>query len=74
YSPQKIETEATVDLMQIGNEYKITTIKLDTNAVVPDVDEETFLEIATNAKLSCPVSRALTGVVIKMNARLISEK
>jgi osmotically inducible protein OsmC len=72
YTPQKIETQALVDLIQIGDEYKITTIELITDATVPDVNEETFDEIVTNTKIHCPVSQALTGVVIKMEARLKS--
>ncbi len=72
YTPQKIETQAIVDLKQIGDEYKITTIELAIEAAVQDVSKETFDEIATNTKIQCPVSQALTGVVIRMDARLNS--
>ncbi len=41
-----------------------------TEAEVPGIDEETFQEQAESAKVNCPVSKALTGVQIGLEARL----
>jgi len=51
---------------------KITTIELDTEAEVPGIDEATFREQAEKTKTGCPVSKALTGTEIKLNAKLKS--
>jgi len=58
YTPESVSTEASVHLE--GGE--ITRIHLDCEATVPDIDEETFREIATAAKEGCPVSGALAAV------------
>jgi organic hydroperoxide reductase OsmC/OhrA len=41
-----------------------------TEAEVPGIDEKTFQEQAEFAKVNCPVSKALTGVEIGLEARL----
>src|SRR6266702_3394826 len=48
-----------------------TTVELNTEAEVPGIDEKTFLEYAETAKKNCPVSQALAGVDIKLNAKLV---
>ncbi len=50
--------------------FKITTIKLEAEGKVPGIDEATFLQHAEAAKKNCPVSMALTGAQIKLQARL----
>ena len=70
--PTKISTAANVSLEKVGEGFKITTIELTTEGEVPDVDEKTFLEHAETAKKNCPVSQALAGVDIKLNATLVS--
>lgn len=49
----------------------ITTIELKTEAKVPGIDEETFQENAEAAKKGCPVSQALAGADIKLQASLV---
>ena len=68
YTPTRIRTTATVHL---GEGPKITSIELDTEAQVPNLDEKTFLEAAEESKNKCPVSQALAGTEIKLNARLV---
>ena len=68
YSPESVTTNAEVSL----EDGSITTIVLTTKANVPDIDEDTFQEIAAGAKENCPVSKALAGVDIKLNASLKS--
>ena len=72
YPPTRIQTTATVHLGTVDGGPKITTIELNTEAEVPDVDEATFLKEAENSKKGCPVSKALAGVEIKLNAKLVS--
>jgi osmotically inducible protein OsmC len=70
FPPAEIRTSAAVT---IADGPTITTIELTTEAVVPGVDEKTFLEHAENAKKGCPVSKALAAVEIKLNARLVEQ-
>ncbi len=49
---------------------EITRIELNTEADVPGIDDETFQEHAETAKNNCPVSKALAGVDISLNATL----
>lgn len=72
YSPESIHTGASVHIDKTGEGFSITTIELDMEARVPGIDEKTFLEHAEAAKKGCPVSRALTGVEIKLKARLMA--
>jgi len=58
YEPERVHTEARVTL----EDGEITTIELITEATVPDIDEDEFLEIAEGAKENCPVSQALAAV------------
>jgi lipoyl-dependent peroxiredoxin len=38
--------------------------------VVPDIDEAAFIAAAEGAKANCPVSKALAGTTITLEARL----
>ncbi len=68
--PRKIETTAEVLIEKAGPGFKITTITLRTEADVPGSSEEAFRAAAEDAKANCPVSQALTGVKIGLDARL----
>jgi lipoyl-dependent peroxiredoxin len=70
FPPEQIQTSARVHLDMVDGANKITTVELDTEARVPTVDEAHFLELANTAKRTCPVSQALAGVEIKLQARL----
>ena len=50
--------------------FRISRIDLDTTADVPGIDQAAFLEQAEGAKANCPVSKALAGVDIRLEARL----
>jgi osmotically inducible protein OsmC len=50
---------------------RISTITLETEAEVPGIDEDEFLKQAEGAKQNCPVSKALAGVEIRLDARLV---
>ncbi|MFB6071273.1 MAG: OsmC family protein [Halanaeroarchaeum sp.] len=69
YDPVSVETEATITL-DVEDGPTITRSHLETVAEVEAIDEETFQEIAAGAKENCPVSRALAGVEITLDATL----
>ena len=69
---RRVSTTANVKLEMTDGGPKITTIELETEAEVPGIDEKTFQEQAEKTKTGCPVSKALTGTEIKLNARLKS--
>jgi lipoyl-dependent peroxiredoxin len=48
----------------------ITGIKLTVRGVVEGVDDETFVKLAEAAKAGCPVSQALAGTTITLDAAL----
>jgi len=67
---KRISTAATVKLEMIGGGPKITSIDLKTDAEVPGLDQGKFQEIAEQTKKTCPVSVALSGTQINLNATL----
>ena len=67
---QRVETKAGCTIAPVGPGLKITTIKLDVRATVPNIDAAKFKEIAETTKKTCPVSVALSGVDIQLNAQL----
>jgi osmotically inducible protein OsmC len=71
FTPTRIHTEARVKLDKVGDAFSITQIELDTEAEVPDLDDATFQKFALEAKQNCPLSKALTGTEIQLNAKLI---
>ena len=60
--PTSITTDAVVTLRMVEGAPTITKIDLTTVGVVPGIDEESFQQQATEAKRTCPVSRALASV------------
>ena len=73
YTPERVQTEAKVHLEKVGQGFKITKIELETKASIPNIDENEFQEQAQAAKKNCPVSQALTGTEITLNAKLMSQ-
>lgn len=72
FTVKRVHTTAKVHLGQVNNAPTITKIELNTEAEVPGLDEATFAEHAEASKKGCPVSKALAGPEIVMNAKLIS--
>ncbi|MDX1674758.1 MAG: OsmC family protein [Longimicrobiales bacterium] len=70
YSPEKVSTEARVSLVKEDEGFRINRIQLVTEATVPEISEDEFLEIAEAAKKGCPVSQALAGPEITLDATL----
>ena len=70
HPPQSVRTTAKVHLEKQVEGFAITRIELDTDAVVPGLDDAAFQGHAYAAKKGCPVSKALAGVQIGLTARL----
>jgi lipoyl-dependent peroxiredoxin len=70
HSPERIRTQAACTVERVGDGFTITTMKLKTQASVPGIDAGAFQELAKAAKEGCPVSRALAGVQIELEAKL----
>jgi osmotically inducible protein OsmC len=67
HTVETIDTSADVTF-QPGT--GITGIKLTTRAAVPGISAEEFATFADGAKTNCPVSAALTGTTITLDAAL----
>jgi len=71
FNPDHLETKASVKLEKDGEGFSITQIHLDLEARVPEIENETFQEIANAAKKGCPVSKALSSVPMELDANLL---
>jgi osmotically inducible protein OsmC len=67
---QRIETKAACTIAKEGDGFKITRMGLEVSATVAGLDEATFQRLAHATKEQCPVSVALGGVEIQLEARL----
>ena len=68
FTPTQIRTSARVHLTDGPT---ISLIELETEAEVPNLENDVFQEKVTAAKQNCPVSKALASVEIQVNARLV---
>ena len=69
YSPDQIDTIATVTMEDLATGWTMTQIHLDVIATVPDGVQCDFIDAALRAKMNCPVSRLLSAN-ISMAAKL----
>ena len=71
-TPQSLEVTADVSLGAdpADGGFKLTGIALKVVGEVEGMDEAAFLKAAEGAKAGCPVSKALTGVPITLDASL----
>ncbi len=70
HPPAELRTTAQVRLEQRPEGFRITRITLITEGEVPGVDDAEFQQLAERAKTTCPVSLALAGTEIAVEARL----
>jgi osmotically inducible protein OsmC len=70
HDPDSVSTTAEVHLDKGDSGFSISRVNLVTEAVVPGIDEDTFTQIANEAKANCPVSRALGAIEITLDATL----
>jgi lipoyl-dependent peroxiredoxin len=70
FPPDSVETSARVHLVPADGGFRISRIDLTTSADVPGIEPAAFQEQAEAAKATCPVSKALAGVDIQLEASL----
>ncbi len=72
-TPQALDVQADVSLgPDPAGGFRLTGIKLTVRGEVEGLNAEQFAKAAADAKASCPVSKALTGVDITLDAALES--
>ena len=72
-TPQALDVQADVSLgPDPAGGFKLTGIKLTVRGEVDGLNAGQFLQAAEQAKAGCPVSKALTGVDITLDAALES--
>jgi osmotically inducible protein OsmC len=70
-TPQALDVQADVSLgPDPAGGFKLTGIKLTVRGEVDGLNAEQFAQAAQAAKEGCPVSKALTGVYITLDAAL----
>lgn len=70
FEPEYVNTEASVTEDEVEDGFAITNIHLVTRAKIPQIDKQKFLEHAETAKNNCPISKALNGTKITLDADL----
>ena len=70
--PESVRTEAACTVERAEGGFRITTMKLRVRARVPGADDAAFQKAAQDTKANCPVSKALAGVDISVEATLES--
>src|SRR6266700_5927995 len=68
---KRVSTTATVKFEMVEGAPNITTIDLKTDAEVPGIDKTKFDQIAEQTRKGCPVSKALAGTQINLEAKLV---
>jgi len=71
-APRRVSTDAKVHFEKQESGWAISSIDLLTEVEVEGLDEERFKAIAEDAKKNCPVSKALAGTEIRLDAKLLS--
>src|SRR5215210_8965132 len=67
-----IDTTAKCTIDKVGEGFKVTKMRLEVRASVPNVDEATFRKIAEGTKDGCPISQVMKGnVPIELDAKLV---
>ena len=70
-TPQALDVQADVTLgPDPAGGFRLTGIKLTVRGEVDGLDAAQFAKAAADAKAGCPVSKALTGVDITLDAQL----
>lgn len=72
HPPQEIRTKASLTMVKTASGFKLSRMHLQTEGVVPDLDEAGFRTAAETAKATCPVSLLLQPGLeeIALEARL----
>jgi lipoyl-dependent peroxiredoxin len=70
HPPTRLEADAVATLDQTDAGFRITRMHLTVRGQVEGIDEAEFQQAAETAKEGCPVSNALGGVEISLDASL----
>ena len=71
-APEHLDVTSKVTLDLIDGAPSVTTSELTVSGRVPGIDQAAFDAAAADAGKNCPISRALAGVQITVNATLES--
>lgn len=71
FTPDFVDASAHVTILAQNGGFKITASHLVCQARVPGIDDAAFSQIADAAKAGCPVSQALAGTKITLEAKLV---
>jgi len=71
HPPTRLETDAVCTLDQTDAGFRITAMQLTVRGEVEGIGEEEFESAAQQASEGCPVSNALGGVEISLEASLV---
>ncbi|MBS1810846.1 MAG: OsmC family protein [Acidobacteria bacterium] len=70
-TPTRIHTTAQVRFDKVDAGFAITNITLNTEVEAPGLEDAAFQQHAQEAKMNCPVSKALAGTQINLQAKLL---
>ncbi len=73
FTPEYVDATAHVTVAPHEGGFKITKSHLVCEAKVPGIDAATFVRHADAAKAGCPVSQALAGTEITLEAKLAAK-
>ena len=71
FKPDYIDATAHVTILPQDGGFRVTKSHLVCEAAVPGIDSETFMRHVEAAKDGCPVSQALAGTTITLDAKLV---
>ena len=72
FTADELNVDAVLVIEKKEAGFEITGTTLNLEGKVPGISEDKFLELANNAKVGCPVSKALKAIDIQLNAKLLS--
>ena len=68
--PTRLQARSHVAIEKVEGDWAVTWIRLEVEANVPGASRGDFDRLAEDAKVNCPISRALRAVPITLEARL----
>ncbi|HSB90456.1 MAG TPA: OsmC family peroxiredoxin [Anaerolineales bacterium] len=71
-APRRIQSKSNVTIDKVEGDWSVTGIRLQVEADVPGANDADFQRMAEDAKVNCPISRALKAVPITLEAMLVA--
>jgi osmotically inducible protein OsmC len=71
-APRRIQSKSNVTIDKVEGDWSVTGIRLQVEADVPGTNDADFQRWAEDAKVNCPISRALKAVPITLEAKLLA--